>query len=43
MLKPSARPLRFDPEKLNDFFVTTAQRTLETQTTPVEDLTCLID
>ena len=43
MLKPSARPLRFDPDELNDFFATTAQRTLETQATPIEDLTCLID
>ena len=43
MLKPSARPLRFDPDELNDFFVTTAQRTLETRATPIEDLTCLID
>ena len=42
-LKPSARPLRFDPDELNDFFTTTAQRTLETQVTPIEDLTCLID
>ena len=30
VLKPSARPLRFDPGELNDFFATTAQRTLET-------------
>ena len=43
MLKPSARPLRFDPDELNDFFATTAQRTLETQATTIEDLTCLID
>ena len=43
MLKPSARPLRFDPDELNDFFATTAQRTLETQATPIEDVTCLID
>ena len=42
-LKPSARPLQFDPDELNDFFTTTAQRTLETQVTPIEDLTCLID
>ena len=27
----------------NDFFATTAQRTLETRATPIEDLTCLID
>ena len=26
----------------NDFFATTAQRTLETRATPIEDLTCLI-
>ena len=38
-----ARPLRFDPDELNDFFATTAQRTLETRATPIEDLTCLID
>ena len=43
VLKPSARPLRFDPDELNDFFATTAQRTLETRATPIEDLTCLID
>lgn len=43
VLKPSARPLRFDPDELNDFFATTAQRTLETRVTPIEDLTCLID
>ena len=43
VLKPSARPLQFDPDELNDFFATTAQRTLETQATPIEDLTCLID
>ena len=43
MLKPSARPLQFDPDELNDFFATTAQRTLETRATPIEDLTCLID
>jgi len=43
VLKPSARLLRFDPDELNDFFATTAQRTLETQATPKEDLTCLID
>ena len=43
MLKPSARPLRFDPDELNDFFASTAQRTLETRATPIEDLTCLID
>ena len=42
-LKPSARPLRFDPDELKDFFTTTAQRTLETQVTPIEDLMCLID
>ena len=42
-LKPSARPLRFDPDELNDFFAMTAQRTLETQATPIEDLTCLIE
>ena len=27
----------------NDIFATTAQRTLETRATPIEDLTCLID
>ena len=43
VLKPSARPLRFDPDELNDFFASTAQRTLETRATPIEDLTCLID
>ena len=43
VLKPSARPLRFDPDELNDFFATTAQRTLETRATPIEDLTCLMD
>ena len=43
MLKPSAKPLQFDPDELNDFFATTAQRTLETRATPIEDLTCLID
>ena len=43
MLKPSARPLRFDPDELNNFFATTAQRTLETQATPIRDLMCLID
>ena len=43
VLKPSARPLRFDPDELNDFFATTAQRTQETRATPTEDLTCLID
>ena len=42
-LKPSARPLQFEPDELNNFFTTTAQRTLETQVTPIEDLTCLID
>ncbi|KAK2558707.1 putative RNA-directed DNA polymerase from transposon X-element [Acropora cervicornis] len=42
VLKPSARPLRFDPDELNDFFAKTAQRTLETQATPIEDLMCLI-
>ena len=31
VLKPSARLLRFDPDELNVFFVTTVQRTLETQ------------
>ena len=41
VLKPSARPLRFDPDKRNDFFATTAQRTLETRATSIEDLTCL--
>ena len=35
--------MRFDPDELNDFFATTAQRTLETRATPIEDLTCLID
>ena len=43
VLKPSARPLRIDPDELNDFFATAAQRTLETQATPIEDFTCLID
>ena len=43
MLKPIERPLRFDPDELNDFFATTVQRTLETRATPIEDLTCLID
>ena len=43
VLKPNARPLRFDPDEINDFFETTAQRTLETRATPIEDLTCLID
>ena len=43
MLKPRARPLRFDPDELNDFFATTAQRKLETRATLTEDLTCLID
>ena len=43
MLKPSARPLRFDPNELNDFFATTAQRKLETRATPIEDFTCLVD
>ena len=43
VLKPSARTLRLDPDELNNFFATTAQRTLETQATPIEDLTCLID
>ena len=42
-LKPSVRPLRFDPDELNDFFTMTAQRTLETQVTPIEDLTCLFN
>ena len=28
--KPSARPVRFDPDELNDFYATTAQRTRET-------------
>ncbi|PFX24876.1 hypothetical protein AWC38_SpisGene10518 [Stylophora pistillata] len=40
VLKPSARPLQFDPDELNDFFTTTGQRTLETRATPIEDLTC---
>ena len=43
VLKPSARPLRFEPDELNGFFATTVQRTLETQASPIEDLTCLID
>ena len=41
VLKPSARPLRFDPNELNGFFTKTAQRTLETRATPIEDLRCL--
>ena len=43
MRKPSARPLRLDSDELNDFFATTAQRTLRTQATPIDDLTCVID
>lgn len=43
VLKPSARALWFDPDELNDFFGKTAQRTLEAQATPIEDLMCLID
>ena len=43
VLKPSARALWFDPNELNDFFGKTAQRTLEAQATPIEDLMCLID
>ena len=43
MLKPSARPLQFDADELNDFFAATAQRTLKSRATPIEDLTCLID
>ena len=42
VLKPSAKPLQFDQDELNDFFATTAQRTLETRATTIEDLTWLI-
>ena len=41
--KAKCEALRFDPDELNDFFATTAQRTLETRATLIEDLTCLID
>ena len=43
VLKLSARPLQFDEDELNDFFAATAQRTLKTRATPIEDLKCLID
>ena len=43
VLGPSARPLQFDADELNDFFALTAQRTLKSRATPIEDLTCLID
>ena len=43
VLKPSARPCGLIRTNFNDFFATTAQRTIETRATPIEDLTCLID
>ena len=43
VLEPSARPLQFDADELKDFFAATAQRTLKSRATPIEDLTCLID
>ena len=42
-VKAKCKALRFDPDELNDFFATTAERTLKTRATPIEDLTCLID
>ena len=42
-VKAKCTALRFDADELNDFFATTAQRTLKTRATPIEDLTCLID
>lgn len=43
VLKPSPRPLRFDPDNLNDYFASAAQRTLESCATPEEDLTSYFD
>ena len=37
VLKPSARPLRFDPDEDNHLFVKTAQRPVETRATPIKD------
>ena len=38
VLKPNQQPLRFDPEKLNVHFASTAKRTLDTQATTADYL-----
>lgn len=43
ILKPIPRPLHMDPDKLNTYFTTTAERTLGSSTVPLDDLTCIIN
>ena len=43
ILKPSPKPLRFNPDTLNGHFASTAQRTLNVNATPYVELTELIE